>query len=84
MTFKGTQYTYNFFDKLDEECQRADITNVGLILELDGNCKLGGKYIKGDKHALSQNGKLFLNVIERNNITITKRDDSIFNLKDQV
>ena len=55
---------------MDEECSLAEITGAGLILELDGNCKIGPKYLKGDKHPMLPNGRLFLDVIKRNNLTI--------------
>ena len=62
-----------FFTKLEEECQRAEAMGAGLILELDGNCKLGPYYLRGDKHQLTSNGKLFVNMTERTNLTIVNK-----------
>ena len=47
-----------FYLKIEEECQKAKLYNIGVIIELDSNAKLGPEYIKEDKHELSPNGKL--------------------------
>ena len=38
---KSLEIREGFFAKLEEECKRAEISNAGLILELDANAKLG-------------------------------------------
>ena len=59
-----------FFARLDEECQKAKDDNVEVIMELDANAKLGKENINGDKHNLSANGQLLLNLASSQSLTI--------------
>ena len=59
-----------FFQKLDEEIVAAKLQNKGIIMELDANSKLGPDFIKNDKHEMSENGKLLLRLVQRNDLIV--------------
>ena len=59
-----------FFARLDEECERAMLADVGVIIERDANSKVGSSIIKNDKHEISNNGKLLLDFVERRKLII--------------
>ena len=46
------------------------------MIEMDANAKVGKKVVKGDPHEMTNNGKLMLDLTERQNLVITnKRKD---------
>ena len=59
-----------FFARLDEECERALLADVGVIIQMDANSK-----IKNDKHDISNNGKLLLDFVKRRKLTIVNTLD---------
>lgn len=59
-----------FYARLDEEADKAEKEEAGLIIELDCNAKIGPEYLKGAKHNTSDNGQLLIDLIERRNLTI--------------
>ena len=59
-----------FFMALEQEVVKAELSGKSILIEMDANSKLGSKYIPGDKHNQSQNGKLLAGIIERHNLVI--------------
>ena len=55
-----------FWQFIEEEVCRAEIEGNGLILQMDGNLHAGPSLIKNDPNSMNQNGKLFLEFLERN------------------
>ena len=55
-----------FWDFLEREVNNAIVAGAGFILQMDGNCHLGPKHIKGDVNVQNANGKLFAEFLERN------------------
>ena len=51
--------------KLEEEIVKAKDNDKAICIEMDFNCKLGNKIIKGDPNELSSNGELLLAITER-------------------
>ena len=47
-----------FFEQIETEIEKSRNAGVDPIIQIDSNSKLGSKYIKGDPHNMSQNGKL--------------------------
>ena len=44
---------------------KSEISGKSVIIEMDANSKLGKKYIPNDPHAMSPNGKILAEIIER-------------------
>ena len=59
-----------FYTTLEEEILNCEEDNCGLIAELDCNAKLGGNIIKGDPNEMSENGRIFWDVLERRNCMV--------------
>ena len=53
-----------FYSELDKQIVQAGEDGCGLILQLDANAKI--KVNDKDPHDISPNGKLFIDLIERN------------------
>ena len=61
-----------FFRTLEEEVIKAANAGKSVIIEMDSNSKLGTKFIPGDPHEITPNGKLLALIIERQNLTVAK------------
>ena len=59
-----------FFEKLEEEVEKAKINNKAVIIQMDANSKLGPQVIKGDPHSQSENGKVLNDIINRNALVV--------------
>ena len=47
------------------------------MIELDANAKLGKEHIKDDPNDITENGKLLLDIVARNNLTIVNTMDIV-------
>ena len=56
----------NFWEFLEKEMNDAEFEEEGLILQMDGNLHAGPNLIKHDPNKQNQNGKIFLEFLERN------------------
>ena len=65
----------NFWQELEGEVIKATEENCLILIELDANAKLGNGVLKGDPHKISNNGKVLLDIIERQNLIITNSLD---------
>ena len=59
-----------FFITLEEEIVKATVAGKSVIIEMDANSKLGEKYIPGDPHTITPNGKLLAGVIDRQELVV--------------
>ena len=59
-----------FYINMEKEIEQAKNSNRAVIIELDANAKLGHNIIKDDTHPMSENGKLLMGVIERQNLFV--------------
>ena len=59
-----------FYINLEKELEEAKSHDRGVIIELDANAKLGKDVIKGDPHKMSENGKLLMEIIHRQNLFV--------------
>ena len=64
-----------FFEKMDEELEAADINGCGAIIEMDANAKVGPEIIPGDPNSRSQNGELLLGLVKRRGLAIVNALD---------
>ena len=55
---------------IEEQVVRAYLVGCEVLIAEDANAKLGPQVIPGDPHTTSENGKLLLNMINRQNLSI--------------
>ena len=65
----------SFFAKLYEVVKSAKIAGTLICIELDANSKLGPAVIPGDPKRQSKNGKLILEVLKENSLTVVNGTD---------
>ena len=71
----GNKEVYDFWQEVEEEILAAKDANCLVLVQLDANAKVGMENIKGDPNKATPNGKLMLDVIERQNLTIANTLD---------
>ena len=59
-----------FFVKLEEEIVKARMHEKPIFIQMDANSKLGPEVIKGDPHEQSENGKVLMEIINRNALSV--------------
>ena len=59
-----------FFMALELEVAKAANAGKSVVIELDANSKLGAKYIPGDPHEATPNGKILSQIIERQDLVV--------------
>ena len=64
------QEIYKFWQEVEEEITTAKDDQCLVVLQLDANAKIGKQYIKDDPNDTTANGKILLDVVERQNLTI--------------
>ena len=60
----------NFWHEIEAEVVKAKDENCMIIIEMDANAKVGKDVIKKDPHTITNNGKLLLDMVERQNLCI--------------
>ena len=65
----------NFWQEFEGEIIRPTEAKCLVMIELDANAKLGNRVIKDDPHKISNNGKVLLDIIERQNLIVTNSLD---------
>ena len=63
-----------FWVELEKEVIKAYEEECLIVIEMDANAKVGKHIINGDPHNTSENGKLLLDFIERQNLNILNCD----------
>ena len=61
---------YKFWQELEQEIVSAKEENCLLVIELDANAKLGKEIIRNDPHSATENGKILLDIVTRQNLTV--------------
>ena len=61
---------YDFWQELEEEIMMAKEDNCLVLIQMDANAKLGRDTIKNDPHDTSGNGKLLLDIMSRQNLSV--------------
>ena len=62
----GPEAKRKFWNYLDKEVEEASKNENMLVIQMDSNAWLGDEIIKGDPNPTNNNGKLFINFLERN------------------
>ena len=65
-----TNEKLNFWHELEMEVTKAKDNNCMVVIEMDANAKVGKDVLRGDPHNMTGNGKLMLDMLERQNLTI--------------
>ena len=55
-----------FWDFLEKEILQAETENQGVLIQIDGNLHAGSNLIKNDPNPQNQNGKIFMDFLQRN------------------
>ena len=55
-----------FWEFIEEEANKAEIEDQGLIIQMDGNLHAGPELVKNDPNKQNNNGKLFQQFLQRN------------------
>ena len=59
---------FNFWEELEKEIITAKEKNCLVLIQMDANAKIGGGVIANNPHAISENGKLLLDLLGRQNL----------------
>ena len=59
-----------FFLAMETAIERAELAGKSIFIECDANSKLGKQYIPKDPHAISPNGRLLADIIDRRNLIV--------------
>jgi hypothetical protein len=59
-----------FFNQLDEDIERAKLSESMICIEMDANAKLSAEIIKGDPNEMSSNGKLLHELTTKHNLIV--------------
>ena len=70
-----THEIMKFWQELETEVIKAKDDGCLIIIEMDANAKVGKDVIKNDPNNMTNNGKLFLDMIERQNLKIANSLD---------
>ena len=70
-----TCHVLNFWQELETEVMKAKDDSCNIIIQMDANAKVGSEIIKGDPNKISNNGKLMLDIMERQNLIIVNSLD---------
>ena len=60
----------NFWQEVEAETIKAKDEDCHIIIQMDANAKIGSENIKGDPHKMSNNGKIMLDIMKRQSLTI--------------
>ena len=63
-----------FWQAIEEEIVSAKQENCLVILELDANAKVGKDFIQGDPHPMSKNGRILIDLVQRQGFHIANSD----------
>ena len=59
-----------FWQCLEQEIVAAKNSNCMIWIQMDANAKVGGKVISGDPNEISDNGRLLVDIIKRENLVL--------------
>ena len=71
----GKKEVFKFWQEIEQEIVSSREENCLLILQLDANAKIGKESIKGDPNDRSFNGRILIDVAQRQNLTIVNTLD---------
>ena len=72
----GKDKIYKFWQELEEEILEAKDNNCLIVVQIDANAKIGKDKIRDDPNTVTANGKILLDICERQNLTILNTLDS--------
>ena len=72
----GKDKIYKFWQELEEEILEAKDNNCLVVVQIDANAKIGKDKIRDDPNTVTANGKILLDICERQNLTILNTLDT--------
>ena len=66
--YENIEKVIEFYSIIDQEIQNAQFEGCEVLLELDANAKVGWHYFDKDPHSQTQNGKILVDLVERNQL----------------
>ena len=64
----SAQTKYNFWQNLEKQVISAFEADCDIVIELDANAKVGSSILENDPNSQSENGKLMMEMLERQNL----------------
>ena len=71
----GNDIVFKFWQEIEQEIVDAKDENCLVIVQLDANAKIGKENLKDDPNNVTDNGKILLDVVERNTMCIVNTLD---------
>ena len=65
----------SFWQDIEAQIISAKTNNCMILLQLDANAKVGTKYIKEDPNQISDNGRIMMDIIERQNLELANSSE---------
>ena len=72
----NNQRIIGFWQEIEAEIMNAKDNECLVLVEMDANAKVGNEVIKNDPNPMSSNGKIMLDMIERQNLVIANAEDT--------
>ena len=72
---EDSKQNLGFWQELESEIMNAKDNDCMIIIEMDANAKVGKEIIKDDPNDMTSNGKIMLDIIERQNLFIANAED---------
>ena len=70
------QDVLSFWQEFEMEVIKAKDDDCFILIEMDANAKVGDKVIKNDPHLMSNNGKIMMDIMDRQNLVIANALES--------
>ena len=61
---------YRFWQEIEEEITNAKDDNCMIVIQMDANAKIGKKHVKNDPNDDTHNGRILIDVVERQKLVI--------------
>ena len=71
----NNQRILGFWQEMEAEIMKAKDNDCLVVVEMDANAKAGNKVIKNDPNPMSGNGRIMIDMIERQNLFIANAED---------
>ena len=65
----------SFWQALNQEVRASKIDDCLPVIQLDANAKLGKNFLREDPNDISENGRLLLGLVERENLMVLNASD---------
>ena len=74
----NTNKIISFWQEIESEIIDAKANNCMILIQLDANAKVGTKHIKKDPNQMSDNGRIMMDIIERQDLELANTNEKCF------